>query len=603
MNTNEKIEQEVDAVKQKIEKLKKERNLPEFSNYTFSKLEEFINSALKKLFPEINAEIFLDTPPTGIKGDLAFGVFALSKSLSKNPNEIAIKVVGYINNEKNELIEKVENVGPFINLFLNKSAVYQSVLKDFATLKDQYGESDINNGKTVFVDYSAPNIAKPMGVGHLRSTIIGQALANIYEATGYVAIKDNHLGDWGTQFGALIYAYEHWLDEKELEKDPIRHLKDLYVKFHEEEEKEPAIRNEARAIFAKLEAGDEKILALWEHFKDLSLKSFRKVYDRLGINFDLYIGESYFINRTAGVIEDAKVKSLVKADPDGALVVDITGLPTFLLQKQDGSSLYLTRDLASIKYRVETFNPDCLLYVVGHEQELHFKQLFSLARAIDYLKPETCARHIEFGLVLTGGKKMSTRKGTLVELEELLDEAAKRSKEIIESKNRDLTGKELDETAEKIGAASIIYNDLSHNRIKNISFDWGQMINFEAGSAVYLEYSYVRISSILNKLAQDSNFQDLKEFKFENKSEFDLASKLMSWPVVIARAQKEDAPNLICNFLEELAQIFNVFYENTSIKQTTDLELLKSRLFLIDMVSKTIKKGLGLLNIQTVERM
>ena len=383
----------------------------------------------------IKNDIVLMLPPAHISADLSFSVFEAVKSSGANPKELAEKTVETINNSKNEFIEKAETAGPYINLFINKNKIYSLALSQAVKFEEKYGRCGVNAGKVALIDYSGPNIAKPIGVGHLRSTVIGQALVNIYETTGYIVIKDNHLGDWGTQFGKLVYAYRQWGDKKKIAENPIKELNELYIKFHEEAEKNPEIEDKAREIFQKMEKGDKKLLRLWTNFRKISIAEFKKVYERLGIKFDTYIGESYFAGETDKIVEECLEKKLAKEDKEtGAIVVeDLDGLPSFLLRKKDDSGLYITRDLAALIFRTEVFKPDEIIYVVGDEQSLHFRQLFALARALGYIDGAK-VKHIGFGLVLSDGEKMSTRKGTLIELENLIKQSVEKSKEILRQK-------------------------------------------------------------------------------------------------------------------------------------------------------------------------
>ncbi len=558
-----------------------------------------------------NEEFDLQSPPAYVTGDFAIETFGLAKKLKESPQTLSSKVVDGINREEHtEFIDKAVAVGPFVNVEAKKNILYASTLSCIATLGDKYGESDINAKKVVVVDYSSPNIAKPMGIGHLRSTIIGQALANLYEKTGYSVIRDNHLGDWGTQFGKLLFAYKHWGNEEDIEKNPIEELKNLYVKFHNLAKDNPQMEDEARVLFAKLENGDPELTILWKRFRDWSVIDFEKMYERLGINFDMHIGESFFIKEAEKVVQDCLSKGICRIDDEtGAVVVDQQdNLPSFLLRKQDGSTLYISRDMATLKFRNEIFNPETILYVVGSEQSLNFKQFFSLARRAGYLPDSVKAKHIDFGMVTKEGKKMSTRRGTLIELNDLIEQSVEKSREIFSKKNPSLIGEKLDEIFEIIGVGAILYNDLHQSRIKNISFDWDKMLDFEGGSATYLQYTYVRIQSILKKI--DETFPgesdivlDESNICFETKNEFSLAKKLMEFPQIIAKAQKTDSPHDICTYLEELALLFNSFYNDVSILKTGDDTLRISRIMLSRSTANVIKNGLALLNIRVPEKM
>ncbi|KKT21147.1 MAG: Arginine-tRNA ligase [Parcubacteria group bacterium GW2011_GWB1_43_8] len=578
----------VEKTRKRITKKLSSKKAVIFNNYALVKIKE----NLGKILEADTDKLFLDIPPKHIKADLSITSFDLAKEWAKKINEI-----------KNEFIEKAQPAGHYLNLILNKQKIYSLILSQVGKLRSKYGESDANAKKTVLIDYSGPNIAKPMGVGHLRSTIIGQALANIYEATGYSVIRDNHLGDWGTQFGKLVYAYKQWGDKKKIAENPIKELNELYIKFHAEAEKNPEIEDSAREIFRKMEEGDKGLISLWMKFRSISIAEFKKVYERLGIKFDAYLGESYFAEETDKIVEECLEKKLAKKDEEtGAIAVeDLDGLPSFLLRKKDDSGLYITRDLAALIFRVEVFEPDSIIYVVGEEQSLHFRQLFALARALGYIDGAK-AKHIGFGLVLSGGEKMSTRKGTLIELEELIKQSVEKSKEILRQKNKDLSEKEIEEISEIIGLGAVVYNDLRQSRQKNISFDWNRMLDFEGGSAVYLQYTCARINSILKKL--DAREAERKNSKpaFEKDSEFALAKKMMFFPMVVLEAQKHDSPHLIAVYLEELAQLFNHFYNEVSIIGTGDAKLRLSRVSLIKSTATVIKNGLKLLGVKTPEK-
>lgn len=607
MEKQTEIGKSIEKTKSKISKTLRSKKYFDGEKYILEKIKQEIKDVLS--LSEVKTDFFLDLPPSHVTADLSLPVFDIAKEKKENPAELAKKIAETINSrsKKTNLIEKAETAGPFVNLFLSRVFVYDLALTQAIKLGEKFGENDCNAGKVALIDYSGPNIAKPIGVGHLRSTIIGQALANIYEKTGYATIKDNHLGDWGTQFGKLIYAYRQWGDKKKIAVNPIFELNNLYVKFHEEAEKDPKIEENAREIFKKMEDGDESLLKLWKKFRKISIAEFKKVYEKLGVSFDTYVGESFFAKETDKIVGDCLKKKLAKIDTEtGAVAVEnLNGLPSFLLRKKDDSGLYITRDLATLVFRMEIFKPDDVLYVVGEEQSLHFRQLFALAKALDYIDEDT-AKHIGFGLVLAGGEKMSTRKGTLIELNDLIKQSTEKSKEILLQKNKELNEKEIEEISEIIGIGAVIYNDLRQSRQNNISFDWDRMLDFEGGSAVYLQYTYARINSILKKADDFPRVVLGKEkiniFRFEKDSEFALARKIMFFPRVILTTQKHNAPHLVATYLEELAQLFNHFYNEVSIIGTEDEKLKASRLALIKSVAITIKNGLALLNVKTAKK-
>ena len=599
----------IEKTKKRIAKELSSKKAVVFNNYALVKIKE----SLGKILGIKADKLYLDIPPEHIKTDLSLALFDFA---SNNPKKLAEEWAEKINETKNEFIESAQAFGPYLNINLKKQKNYSLILKDIFKLKNKFGQSDLNIKKVAVIDYSGPNIAKPIGVGHLRSTIIGQALANIYEATGYSVVRDNHLGDWGTQFGKLVYAYKQWGDKKKIAENPIKELNELYVKFHEEAEKNPEIEDKAREIFQKMEEGDNGLIKLWMKFRSISIAEFKKVYERLGIKFDAYLGESYFAGETDKIVKEcllrrkdgaptkaSEEKKLAKKDEEtGAIAVEgLEGLPSFLLRKKDDSGLYITRDLAALIFRVEVFEPDSILYVVGEEQSLHFRQLFALARALGYIDGAK-AEHIGFGLVLSGGEKMSTRKGTLIELDELIKQSVEKSKEILRQKNKDLSEKEIEEISEIIGLGAVVYNDLRQSRQKNISFDWKRMLDFEGGSAVYLQYTVARINSILKKLDAGEAEEKISKPVFEKESEFALARKMMFFPQIILEAQKHNSPHLIAVYLEEMAQLFNPFYNEVSIIGTKDAKLRLSRILLIKSVATLIKNGLNLLGVKTSEK-
>ena len=590
----------VEKIKKKIAKEFSSKKTVVFSDYALVKIKENLGKIL-----EVDADkLSLDIPPEHIKADLSLDSFGFVSDYGGNdPKKLAEDWAKKINETKNEFMGSAQALGPYLNINLKKQKIYSLVLSQTGKLKSKYGKSGVNAKKTTVIDYSGPNIAKPIGVGHLRSTIIGQALANIYEATGYIVVKDNHLGDWGTQFGKLVYAYRQWGDKKKIAENPIKELNELYIKFHEEAEKSPEIEDNAREIFRKMEEGNKGLINLWAKFRNISIAEFKKVYERLGIKFDMYLGESYFAGETDKIVKECLEKKLAKKDEEtGAIAVEnLDGLPSFLLRKKDDSGLYITRDLAALIFRVEVFEPDDILYVVGEEQSLHFQQLFALARALGYIDGAK-AKHIGFGVGLSGGEKMSTRKGTLIELEELIKQSVEKSKEILRQKNKDLSEKEIEEISEIIGLGAVVYNDLRQSRQKNISFDWERMLDFEGGSAVYLQYTAARINSILKKLGADEIKAKISKPVFEKESEFALARKMMFFPQVILEAQKHNSPHLIAVYLEELAQLFNHFYNEVSIIGTEDAKLRLSRVLLIKSTATVIKNGLKLLGVKTPER-
>lgn len=604
-----KADQEIEQVRKEVSK-KKGKKLPEYS-YFLERLKGELREVLGASEGAKNALEGLTEPPGHIIADIAIPVFPMAKEEGKSPSEIAESLAAKLNDraskEEDVLWASAEVAGPYVNLILRGDALLEGVLGEVDTLKEQYGRTNQSAGRVALIEYSSVNVAKPIGVGHMRSTIIGQALANVFEAVGYTVIRHNYLGDWGTQFGKLTYAYELWGDEKMFSENPIQYLKDLYVKFHEEAKDNPELEEKGREYAARLEADDPEILKMWDKFETVSLKGFENVYKRLGIYFDTYIGESYFAHspkKDEIVQQCLKLEDICHLDQEtGAVVIEglktaeEKELPTFILQKKDGTSLYITRDLAALEGRLDAWDVDEIYIVVGSEQEVHFRQLFALAKRLDILK-NRLARHIGFGLVLTDGKKMSTRKGSLIELEGLLQESVEKANEIIKEKSPDLSEKERAEIAEMIGIGAIIYNDLRQSREKNISFDWKKMLDFENGSAAYLQYTCVRIGSIMEKIGKGSvHIAPLEPI------EKSILIKLAHFPRVIEATKKELHPHLIATYLEELAQLFNTFYGSISIKDTEDKAQREMRIQLISSVRQVIQNGLDILNIKVPKRM
>ncbi len=565
---------------EKAQKRSKKKKRPDLSDYIYYQINEYLES----LFSD-NQKINLQEPPEHVEADIA---------VSADVKEVK-KVAEKINKGDFKYIKKAKSQGPFLNIFLEHQEVFNDVLSNIEKLNLKYGENNSYNNKLAIIEYSSPNIAKPISIGHLRTTVIGQVLSNIYEANGYTVLRDNYLGDWGTQFGKVAYAYQKWGKDKELN---VENLKDLYIKFQKEYEKDESLINKAREILKKLEEGDKELTKLWKKIKELSVDDLKTVYKKLGVEFDHYSGERLFLDKARELVKDCLDKGVCKKGEKNAIIAEVEDLPTFLMEKSDGSTLYHSRDLAQLKARVEELKPDELLYVVGNEQKLHFKQLFNLAYKLDYLK-NLQPKHIGFGLVLgDDGKKMSTRHGTGADLKRLINKAVKKSLAIVEEKSNNLSLKNKKDIAEKVGIGAVIYNDISHSRNKDISFDWGQMLNFESGSSAYLQYTSARINSIEEKYKEEfGKSQTPKEFIFEEKIEIEIAKKIMFFPQVIKLAKEKDAPHVIANYLEELAGVFNTFYNKISIIKTEDETLRASRLFLSHTVSQVIKNGLSILNV------
>ena len=467
-------------------------------------------------------EKLIEIPPKSEMGDYAFPCFQLSKVMRKAPNMIAEELK---NSMCTDGFEKIENLGPYVNFFVDKGVFAENTIKKILEDGDNYGASNIGEGKTVCVEYSSPNIAKPFHVGHLFTTAIGNALYKMFKKEGYNTVGLNHLGDWGTQFGKLISAYNRWVDEEALEKAPIDELLRIYVKFHEEAEKDPSLEDEARANFKALENGDEKATALWNRFRDLSLKEFERVYNILGVKFDSLAGEAFYNDKMDVVVNELKEKKLL-VESNGAQVVMLEdyNMPPCIVLKGDGASIYATRDLAAAMYRKKTYDFYKSIYVVGSPQALHFKQVFKVLELAGHEWSKDCV-HVGFGLVKFADRKLSTRNGAIVLLDDLLREAVEKTIEVINEKNPELENKE--EVAKKIGVGAVIFTYLKNSREKDIVFDWKEILSFEGETGPYVQYSYARAKSILNKGNECKGTVDYS--KLSSKEEFELVKSIANF--------------------------------------------------------------------------
>lgn len=539
----------------------------------------------------------IETPPDPKLGDYAFPCFSLAKTLKKSPQQIASEIAQQLIHEviesSSSRFEKIETAGPYVNFFLDKKSIAQQILEKIKKDKDKYGSSSEGKGKTVVIDMSSPNIAKPFGIGHLRSTIIGNAIANLAVMSGYKVIKLNYLGDWGTPFGKIIAAYKKWGDQKQLEKDPIKHLYDLYVRCSQDE----TIEEEGRQTFKRLEEGDKQTLALWKKFRQLSLREFNKLYDMLGVSFDVVSGESEYNNKMQPTLDELKQKNLLIED-EGAFVVklDQYGLGVCLIQKSDGATLYATRDITAAIDRYKRFKFSKMIYEVGQEQKLHFKQFFKVLELMGYDWAKNCV-HVDHGLYLdTDGKKFSTRKGKTIFMEGIIEETKELAKQEI-AKREQIPAKQLDERARKIALAAIFYGDLKNHRSGDVTFDIQRFLSFEGNTGPYLLYSYARAKSILGKAKKKSAKFSIPEISEKEKI---LIMKLGAFPDTVKSAYEQLAPNTIANYAFELAQIFNEFYH---AEQVIGSEQEAFRLALVESFAQVLKNALHLLGIETIEHM
>jgi arginyl-tRNA synthetase len=570
------------------------------------KIREILKNSVGYLFPKIKIPEFqVEHPEKKEFGDYSTNLaFLIAKELKKKPSEIASEIAKFIQKEK--IFEKVEVKEPgFINFFLSLDFLFEE-LREILKKKENYGKSKIGKGKTVIIDYSSPNIAKPFGIGHLRSTIIGQALYNIYKFLGYKVIGDNHLGDWGTQFGKLICAIKKW-GKKKVDDYSIEELEELYVKFHKEAEKNPQLEEEGRKWFKKLEERDKEARKIWKTLVKISLKEFERIYKILGVKFDFALGESFYEPMTKEIIEELREKKIAK-ESQGALIVEFpkNEFPPVIVQKSDGTTTYFTRDLATIKYRLKRWNPDLIIYEVGADQKLHFQQLFKTVEILGWSK-KTKFVHVAHGLYRTKTGKFSTRKGETVHLEDVLKEAIERAKEIIEKSetSRGLTEREKEKISKIVGIGAVKYNDLSQHPSKDIIFDWEKVLNLKGNSAPYLQYTFVRCQSVLRKARRRKLEVGSKKLKIEKlkKEEIDILREIYKFPEIIQEAAEKFSPNLICNFVFDLAKKYNLFYDLYPILKAEDEETKNFRLILTKAVAQIIKNSLFILGIEVPKKM
>ena len=572
---------------------------------------ELLTIKLKKLFSKNISRIFgadyiekIDIQNSTKKefGDFQTN-FAMmsSKLIGKNPREIANTIIE--NFEKNDIIEKLEVAGPgFINIFLKNSFLNEEIKK---LENEKYDFSFLNIDKTVIIDYSSPNIAKRMHIGHLRSTIIGDSIKRILNFLGFKTLADNHIGDWGTQFGKLIVAYKNWLDKKAYEEDPIGELERIYVLFSDKAKKDPALEDEAREELKKLQLGNEDNQKLWKEFIDISLKEYNKVYERLDVNFDYYYGESFYNDMMPSVLEELKKKNIARED-QGALVVffEDDKLPPAIVQKKDGSFLYTTSDLATMKFRKNELKVDEAVYLTDDRQQNHFKQVFEIGKMLgepyDYKKT-----HIVFGIMRFGDQIFSSRSGNTIRLVDLLDEAKKQVKKVIDEKNPNIPEEEKEKIAETIGSGAIKYFDLSQNRTSDITFTWEKVLNFEGNTGPYLQYTYVRIMSIFRKLEEENINVENTDIVLDEMAgiERELASELLKFPQAVVKSYENFRPNIIADYLFDTAKLFNSFYNSSSILKEEDKQVMDARILLAKKTAFVLKEGLELLGIKTVNRM
>jgi arginyl-tRNA synthetase len=584
---------------------KKKKSILEVSDdhLVKGKIRQLVKESVKANWPDLEPEIVIEYPASVDHGDYACNIaMRLSKALKVKPHEIAATIIESM--PDNDLIDEIEVAGPgFINFFLSEEVLNKNLIKIFKE-KDNFGYQEVGENRKIVVEYSSPNIAKPMGIHHILTTIIGQSIYDILEAVGFETVSVNHIGDWGTQFGKVIYALKTWGDKTKVEKDPINELLALYVDFHKRAEQDSSLEDHGRAEFKKLEDGDSENTELWKWVVEKSMEDMQKTYDKLGhMHFDHTLGEAFYSDKMDEIFEIGKKAGIIVEGENGAQVIHFEeeGLPTVPIRKSDGATLYITRDFATLKYRVDQWKPEKILYVVGAPQSLHFQQLFAAGKRMNICgdQPE----HISFGRMSLKDKKMSTRKGEIVLLDSVLDEAIERAKEIILEKNPELEN--VDQVAKIIGVGAAKYAILSQNRNTDIVFDWEKIMSFEGNSGPYLQYTYARSRSLDRKAKEvKADKNDLFEDP-DNSADIclNLKRKLIKYPEILLQAAKEYKPNLLATYVYELAQEFNSFYNHVPVLKAENSQKRELRLELSRACSQVIKNCLNLLGIDTVEQM
>lgn len=554
-------------------------------------------------------------------GDYSTNVaFMLSKVLDKSPQEVAENFVAALRENLPPEIAKVEAVGGYINFFLSNDYLRKQLAEIYKN-REKYGRNDVGGRKKIIIEYSQPNIAKPMHIGHLRNTVLGDALANILEFLGYKVIRWNYIGDWGTQFGKLIAAYKLWSSEEELKIDPVKVMVDLYVRFNQEAKTHPELERRGQEEFRKLEMGDKENLRLWKWFREESLKEFKRTYKILGVEFNETIGESFFEKGLGKLVDWLMKEKIAEVGEEGAIIINLAraalakgvpwqGLPSqpmppALIRKGDGASLYLTRDIAALKYRLEKYKPAKILYIVGNEQSLHFEQLFAVAKILGWGSAEL--RHVKYGLVLgENRRKMSTREGEAVPLAELVKKAVELALKIVEDKNPDLSELEKQKIAETVGLGALKYEMLKEHRNSDIIFDWKKMLDLRGNSAPYLQYTYARLASILRK-THDVLKLNLKTLRFtpnelKDPSELAIIKHLIDFPDMVAATDSAYTTNHLALYLYQLANLANQFYETVRVLDDDNKNRLAARLVLIETACSILKTGLSLLGIKALDK-
>ncbi|MGL5347663.1 MAG: arginine--tRNA ligase [Peptostreptococcaceae bacterium] len=539
----------------------------------------------------------IEVPPNKEMGDFAFPCFKLAKVFRKAPNMIAADLAENI--EAKGAVSKVMPMGGYVNFFVNKSQLAESVIKDVLVQKENYGKSNIGEGKSIVIDFSSPNIAKPFHIGHIRTTVIGNALYKIYDSQGYKVERINHLGDYGTQFGKLIVAFKLWGNKEAVEANPIPELLKLYIQFHDEAENHPEMEDEAREWFTKLENGDKEATELWQWFRDESLKEFSRVYDLLDIEFDSYAGESFYSDKMQRVIDILNEKGLIQ-ESKGTNIVDLEefNMPPALITKNDGSTLYMTRDLAAALYRKETYDFEKCMYVVASQQSLHFQQLFKVLELAGFEWAKNM-EHIQFGMVALEEGTLSTRKGRVVFLEDVLKQAIEKTKETMLAKNPNALN--VDEIAKQVGVGAVVFQELSNSRIKDYTFSWNRTLSFDGETGPYVQYTHARCCAVLRK-ANEEVTTDINFDLLNDEDSAEVLKVIASLNKTALLALRKNEPHIITRFVLDLAQAFNKFYHDNPIL-VDDAEVRKARLALVAVTRQALENGLKLLGMHAPERM
>lgn len=544
--------------------------------------------------PKDKISQLIERPKNEKMGDYAFPAFVLAKTMHKNPAEIAKEIAANLTSAD---FANIQAVGPYVNFAIDHEKLISQTLDEVLSEKEHYGDQKLGKGN-VPIDMSSPNIAKPMSMGHLRSTVIGNSIAETMKKVGYTPIKINYLGDYGTQFGKLIYAYKRWGNEEDVKKDPIMNLFKYYVKFHEEAEKDPKLDDEGRAWFKKLEDGDPEAVELWQWFREVSLADFKRIYKELGVDFDSYKGEAFFNDKMQPVIDELKEKGLLH-ESRGAQVVDMgEDENPALIVKSDGSSIYLTRDLAAAIYRMNTYHFVKMLYVVGNEQAQHFVELKTVLKKMGYDWADRI-HHVPFGLITQNGKKLSTRKGNVVFLDQVLGDAVDLARKQIDQKNPNLANKE--QVAHDVGVGAVIFHDLKNDRIENFDFDLDEVVRFEGDTGPYVQYTNARAQSVLRKAAKMGQEPSLSNNSLNDDWSFSVAKALADFPRIIARSSDKFEPSIIAKYALDVAKKFNKYYAN--VKILTEDEQINSRLALVEATSIVLTEALRLLGVNAPKEM